>query len=72
MKILTPQFGVVCFLWYNLYFFLSRYLFILAILIYALLHGLLIPYTNRCYRVPLDAIFIITGTFGLFSIFKQD
>jgi hypothetical protein len=44
------------------------YLFIGTILIYVLLHALLIPYTNWRYRLPLDALFIISGWIGIYKI----
>ncbi len=47
------------------------YLFLFTILIYALLHALTIPYTNWRYRLPLDAIIIITGCFGISRLYQK-
>lgn len=47
------------------------FLFSSTIIIYALLHALTIPYTNWRYRLPLDAIFIITGCLGMSEIYKK-
>ena len=45
-------------------------LFLSVILIYMLLHILLIPYTNSRYRLPLEPIIIIYGSYGLIKIFS--
>lgn len=45
-------------------------LFISVIIIYALIHALAIPYTNWRYRLPLDALFIITGSCGIINTAK--
>ena len=76
--------NIVSFLFYGTMFLLSIpggyflhqknqhifYLFISIILIYLLIHGFFISYTNWRYRLPLDAIFIIVGCYGLTRIMK--
>lgn len=46
------------------------YLFLSIITIYALIHALTIPYTNWRYRLPLDSIFIMVGSSGLFGTYN--
>jgi|WetSurMetagenome_2_1015567.scaffolds.fasta_scaffold00034_44 hypothetical protein len=76
--------NLVSFAFYGIMFFLSLpgfyfmyrknkhvfYFFLITILVYTLLHGLLIPYTNWRYRLPLDSIFIIVGSLGLIRLFE--
>lgn len=47
------------------------FLLICILLIYTAIHVLTIPYTVWRYRLPLDAIFIVVGSFGLTSLVKQ-
>lgn len=47
------------------------YLFISVILVYSAIHLLTIPYTVWRYRLPLDSIFIVTGSYGLISVLKR-
>ena len=71
--------NIATFLFYGILFFFSFpgfyylyqrnkntfFLFLSTIIIYALIHAFTIPYTNWRYRLPLDAIFIIVGSFGV-------
>ena len=45
----------------------AAFLFLSVIMIYALVHALVIPYTNWRYRLPLDALFIIAGSCGMIN-----
>lgn len=76
--------NLVTFLFYGVVFFFSFpgfyylfyenrkifYLFGFIIFIYGLIHALAIPYTNWRYRLPLDAIFIIVGCFGILKVLE--
>ncbi|MFW5879272.1 MAG: glycosyltransferase family 39 protein [bacterium] len=46
------------------------FLFLGTIVIYVLLHAFTIPYTNWRYRLPLDALFIISGCLGIVESFR--
>ena len=75
--------NIVSFLFYGImlffsipgFFFLNQsnkevfYLFISIIVIYTLSHSFLVPFTVWRYRLPLDSIFIITGSIGIVKIF---
>jgi hypothetical protein len=47
------------------------YLFITVIVVYVLVHALTIPYTNWRYRLPLDAVFILVGWYGIVNAYKS-
>jgi 4-amino-4-deoxy-L-arabinose transferase-like glycosyltransferase len=59
------------------FFFLfksNREVFILSlsiIVIYTLIHAFFIPWTIERYRLPLDAIFIILGSYGIVEIYRK-
>lgn len=42
-----------------------------AIVIYTVIHLLFIPYTNWRYRLPLDTIIIIVGSYGMLRVVKR-
>jgi hypothetical protein len=46
-------------------------LFLSTILIYTAIHALFVPWTTWRYRLPLDSLFIITGSFGVIMAFKK-
>jgi len=46
------------------------WLFLVPIIIYTLLHVFTIPYTEARYRLPLDALFIIVGCFGITQAYE--
>ena len=43
-------------------------LFLSFVMIYTLIHTFFVPWTTWRYRLPLDAIFIIVGSYGIISI----
>jgi hypothetical protein len=45
-------------------------LFFSIVVYYTLIHTFFVPWTTWRYRLPLDALFIITGWIGITSIFK--
>lgn len=46
------------------------YILFSVITIYALIHALTISFTNWRYRLPLDSIFIITGCYGILTLYQ--
>ncbi len=77
--------NLATFLFYGILFFFSFpgfyqlfkknkpvfYVLISTIIIYAMVHALTIPYTNWRYRLPLDAVFIMMGCYGMVIIYNQ-
>lgn len=70
-------YGMALFLSFPGFFYLYRrsgfafYLFCSIIIVYILLHVFTIPYTNWRYRLPLDSLFILVGSFGLLNVRKS-
>lgn len=70
------SYGIILFFSLPGFYFLFKknryvfYLFASTIIIYMLIHILTIPYTHWRYRLPLDSIFIITGSFGIVETYK--
>jgi len=48
------------------------FLLISVLMIYSAIHLLTIPYTVWRYRIPLDAIFIMSGSFGILNIIRKN
>lgn len=46
-------------------------LLLTTILIYTAIHAFFVPWTTWRYRLPLDSLFIITGSYGMMMAFKK-
>lgn len=47
------------------------WLFLFIVLIWLLIHTFFVPFTNWRYRLPLDAIFIIVGCYGIVELYMK-